>query len=48
MGMKILKSIKRSPEENDEEHRVWYVGNTRERKKLYKLKAKIQQTGYQL
>jgi superfamily I DNA/RNA helicase len=48
MGKKILKSIKRSQEKNDEEHRVWYVGTTRARNNLYKLKAKIQRTGYQL
>ncbi len=48
MGKKILKSIKRSQEKNDEEHRVWYVGTTRARNNLYKLKAKIKRTGYQL
>ena len=48
MGKKILKSIKRSQEKNDEEHRVWYVGTTRARNNLYKLKAKIQRTGYPL
>ena len=48
MGSKILKSIKRSQQKNDEEHRVWYVGTTRARNNLYKLKAKIKRTGYQL
>ena len=48
MGNKILKSIKRSQQRNDEEHRVWYVGTTRARNNLYKLKAKIQRTGYPL
>jgi len=48
MGNKILKSIKRSQQRNDEEHRVWYVGTTRARNNLYKLKAKIKRTGYQL
>ena len=48
MGNKILKSIKRSQQKNDEEHRVWYVGTTRARNNLYKLKAKIKRTGYQL
>jgi len=48
MGSKILKSIKRSQQRNDEEHRVWYVGTTRARNNLYKLKAKIKRTGYQL
>ena len=45
---KILKSIKRSQQKHDEEHRVWYVGTTRARNNLYKLKAKIKRTGYQL
>jgi len=48
MGSKILKSIKRSQQKHDEEHRVWYVGTTRARNNLYKLKAKIKRTGYQL
>ena len=48
MGDKILKSIKRSQEKHDEEHRVWYVGTTRARNNLYKLKAKIKRKGYPL
>ena len=48
MGDKILKSIKKSESRSDEEHRVWYVGTTRARNNLYKLKAKIKRKGYQL
>ena len=39
-GSKIQKSIKRSIEKQDEEHRVWYVAITRARNNLYKLKTK--------
>jgi len=48
MGDKIIKAIKRSQDKEDEEHRVWYVGTTRARNNLYKLKAKITRKGYQL
>ena len=48
MGDKINKAIKRSQDKMDEEHRVWYVGTTRARNNLYKLKAKIKRKGYQL
>ena len=48
IGDKIIKSIKRSQEKQDEEHRVWYVGTTRARNNLYKLKARITRKGYQL
>jgi superfamily I DNA/RNA helicase len=48
MGDKILKAIKKSQNKQDEEHRVWYVGTTRARNNLYKLKAKIKRKGYQL
>ena len=44
---KIQKSIKRSVDKRDEEHRVWYVGITRARNNLYKLKSKIQTKGVQ-
>jgi superfamily I DNA/RNA helicase len=47
-GSKIQKSIKRSVNKRDEEHRVWYVGITRARNNLYKLKSKIKRTEYQL
>ena len=48
MGRKIIKSIKESEEYSDEENRVWYVGITRARNNLYKLKAKINRQGYKL
>ena len=39
-GSKVQKSIRLSVDKQDEEHRVWYVGTTRARNNLYKLKAK--------
>ena len=48
IGDKIIKAIKRSQDKQDEEHRVWYVGTTRARNNLYKLKARITRKGYQL
>ena len=47
-GDKIQKSIKRSVDKRDEEERVWYVGITRARNNLYKLKAKIKRKEYKL
>ena len=47
-GDKIQKSIKRSVDKRDEEHRVWYVGITRARNNLYKLKSKIKRKEYML
>ena len=47
-GDKIQKSIKRSIDKRDEEHRVWYVGITRARNNLYKLKSKIKRKEYML
>ena len=47
-GDKIQKSIKRSVDKRDEEHRVWYVGITRARNNLYKLKSKIKRKEYKL
>ena len=48
IGDKIIKAIKRSQDKQDEEHRVWYVGITRARNNLYKLKARITRKGYEL
>ena len=48
MGDKILKAIKKSQDKQDEEHKVWYVGVTRAKNNLYKLKAKIKRKGYKL
>ena len=47
-GEKIKNSIKRSMAKSDEEHRVWYVGITRARNNLYKLKTKDKDKEYQL
>ena len=47
-GDKIQKSIKRSVDKRDEEERVWYVGITRARNNLYKLKAKVKRKEYKL
>ena len=47
-GDKIQKSIKRSVDKKDEEERVWYVGITRARNNLYKLKSKIKRKEYRL
>jgi len=46
IGDKIKKAIKRSQAKHDEEHRVWYVGGTRARNNLYKLKARIKRNEY--
>ena len=48
LGDKIIKAMGRSIDKADEEHRVWYVGTTRARNNLYKLKAKIARKGYSL
>jgi len=48
LGNKIIKSMRRSKEKSDEEHRVWYVAITRGKNNLYKLKAKIARKGYPL
>jgi len=47
-GSTIQKAIKRSVEKRDEEHRVWYVGITRARNNLYKLKSKTKLKEYKL
>ena len=47
-GSKVQKSIRLSVDKQDEEHRVWYVGTTRARNNLYKLKAKKKIKEYQL
>ena len=45
---KVQKGIKQSVDKQDEEHRVWYVGISRARNNLYKLKAKQRTKEYQL
>ena len=47
-GSKVQKSIRLSVDKQDEEHRVWYVGITRARNNLYKLKAKKKIKEYRL
>ena len=46
LGDKIKRSIRKSQNKKDEEHRVWYVGATRARNNLYKLKAKTKSDEY--
>jgi len=46
IGDKIKKAIKKSQDKHDEEHRVWYVGSTRARNNLYKLKARLKRNEY--
>jgi superfamily I DNA/RNA helicase len=46
IGDKIKKAIKKSQAKHDEEHRVWYVGGTRARNNLFKLKARIKRNEY--
>ena len=48
MGTKIIKALNESQDKADEEHRVWYVGITRARNNLYKLKARKKLKGYNL
>ena len=45
---KIKKAVRKSKSKSDEEHRVWYVGITRARNNLYKLKAKKKANAYKL
>jgi len=45
---KIKKAMRKSKSKSDEEHRVWYVGITRARNNLYKLKAKKKVNAYKL
>ena len=47
-GSKVQKGIRLSVDKQDEENRVWYVGITRARNNLYKLKAKKKIKEYQL
>jgi len=47
-GSKVQQGIRLSVDKQDEEHRVWYVGITRARNNLYKLKAKKKLKEYEL
>jgi DNA helicase-2/ATP-dependent DNA helicase PcrA len=42
----IRDSIEKSPDKQDEEHRVWYVGVTRTKQNLYVMSAKKEDQGY--
>ena len=48
LGNKAKKAMQKSNDKADEEHRVWYVGITRARNNLYKLKANKQSNEYKL
>jgi len=48
LGNKVKKAMQKSNDKADEEHRVWYVGITRARNNLYKLKANKQSNEYKL
>jgi len=48
IGNKIKKAMLKSIDKHDEEHRVWYVGITRARNNLYKLKANLKRNEYKL
>jgi superfamily I DNA/RNA helicase len=47
-GLKIQRSIRKSNEKRDEEDRVWYVGITRAKNNLYKLKTNNKLTEYNI
>jgi superfamily I DNA/RNA helicase len=46
IGRTPKKTAKKSDDKNDEEHRVWYVGATRARNNLYKLKGNKKRNEY--
>lgn len=48
MGREVVKAMKRSQDNEDEEHRVWYVGVTRARNNLYKLSTGKEERRYDL
>ena len=48
IGKKPKKAMQKSNDKADEEHRVWYVGITRARNNLYKLKANKESNEYKL
>ena len=48
LGNKPKKAMQKNNDKADEEHRVWYVGITRARNNLYKLKANKQSNEYKL
>ena len=44
----IREAIEKSPDKDDEEHRVWYVGVTRTKQNLYIMAAKKEDKGYDI
>ena len=44
----IREATEKSPDKEDEEHRVWYVGVTRTKQNLYILAAKKEDKGYDI
>ena len=44
----IREAIEKSPDKDDEEHRVWYVGVTRTKQNLYIMAAKKEAKGYDI
>ena len=44
----IRDSVEKSPDKQDEEHRVWYVGVTRTKQNLYVMSAKKEDQGYDI
>ena len=44
----IREAIERSPEKEDEENRIWYVGVTRTKQNLYIMAAKKEDKGYDI
>ena len=44
----IREATEKSPDKDDEEHRVWYVGVTRTKQNLYIMAAKKEDKGYDI
>jgi DNA helicase-2/ATP-dependent DNA helicase PcrA len=44
----IREAIEKSPDKEDEENRIWYVGVTRTKKNLYIMAAKKEDKGYDI
>ena len=44
----IREATEKSPDKEDEEHRVWYVGVTRTKQNLYIMAAKKEDKGYDI
>ena len=44
----IRDAIEKSPDKEDEENRIWYVGVTRTKQNLYMLAAKKEDKGYDI